>query len=205
MTIVSSGPISINSLVGEYGGSAPHSLSEYYRGGGLVANHSNNANVPTSGTISLSNFYGANNTAPVTIDNQVSGTFGTAQPGFSKYNDVYRGIITNNQPIAASGGSWSDNTFTNPSGTQTFTLLTMGTFTSTINNSSYIIMPGNIGHGQTFSQLTGRSGIFKIGGTTYINLGTLTGTYVSSRNSTQWFSGLVNQFPTSGFQTVTIT
>ena len=47
MTIVSSGAISINSLVSEYGGSAPHSMSEYYRGGSLVANHSNNGNVPT--------------------------------------------------------------------------------------------------------------------------------------------------------------
>ncbi len=64
MTIVSSGSISINSLVGEYGGSTPHSLSEYYRGGSLVANHSNNANVPTSGTIQLDDFYGASNTSP---------------------------------------------------------------------------------------------------------------------------------------------
>jgi len=64
VTIVSSGSISINSLVGEYGGSTPHSLSEYYRGGSLVANHSNNANVPTSGTIQLDDFYGASNTSP---------------------------------------------------------------------------------------------------------------------------------------------
>jgi len=68
MTIVSSGVISINSLVGEYGGSSPHSMSEYYKGGGLVGNHTNNPNVPTSGTISLSNFYSANNTPPVTDD-----------------------------------------------------------------------------------------------------------------------------------------
>ena len=65
MTIVSSGTISINSLVGEYGGSAPHSMNEYYRGGSLVANHSNNGNVPTSGQIQLDDFYGANNTSPV--------------------------------------------------------------------------------------------------------------------------------------------
>jgi len=64
MTITSSGVISINSLVGEYGGSAPHAMNEYYRGGSLVANHSNNGNVPTSGTIDLQDFYGANNTSP---------------------------------------------------------------------------------------------------------------------------------------------
>jgi len=76
MTIVSSGTISINSLVGEYGGSGSHSLSEYYRGGSFVANHSNNANVPTSGTISLSNFYGQDNTNP--IDNVTTFTGGSA-------------------------------------------------------------------------------------------------------------------------------
>ena len=64
MTIVSSGTISINSLVGEYGGSAPHAMNEYYRGGSLVSDHSNNSNVPTSGTIDLQDFYGANNTSP---------------------------------------------------------------------------------------------------------------------------------------------
>jgi hypothetical protein len=36
MTLPSSGAISIGDLASEFGGSAPHSLSEYYRGGGLV-------------------------------------------------------------------------------------------------------------------------------------------------------------------------
>ena len=36
MTLPSSGAISIGDLVSEFGGSAPHSLSEYYRGGSLV-------------------------------------------------------------------------------------------------------------------------------------------------------------------------
>ena len=64
MTLQSSGAISINDLVGEYGGSTPHALNEYYRGGSLVDNHSNNGNVPTSGTIDLQDFYGANNDSP---------------------------------------------------------------------------------------------------------------------------------------------
>jgi hypothetical protein len=76
MSLPASGTISINSLVGEYGGSGSHSLSEYYRGGSFVANHSNNANVPTSGTISLSNFHGQDNTNP--IDNVTTFTGGSA-------------------------------------------------------------------------------------------------------------------------------
>ncbi len=84
MTLPNSGAISINSLVGEYGGSAPHAMSEYYKGGGLVANHSGNPNVPTSGAISLSNFYGASNTPPSV--NTWSSTLSCGQTTFVKTN-----------------------------------------------------------------------------------------------------------------------
>jgi hypothetical protein len=59
MVLQSSGQISLANLATEFGDSAPHSLSEFYRGGGLVSNSATNSNVPTSGTISLANFYGA--------------------------------------------------------------------------------------------------------------------------------------------------
>lgn len=53
--------ISINTIVTEFGGTAPHAISEYYRGGPRVANAPVNAAIPTSGQIALSNFYGASN------------------------------------------------------------------------------------------------------------------------------------------------
>lgn len=65
MALQSSGPISNNDIAGEFGGSTPHSLSEYYRNGGLVPG--NNTNIPTSGTIRLSDFYGAVNEIIVNI------------------------------------------------------------------------------------------------------------------------------------------
>lgn len=43
----------------EFGGPTPVSLSNYYRGGGLVPNTPANQNIPTSGPIALSHFYGA--------------------------------------------------------------------------------------------------------------------------------------------------
>lgn len=52
-------PISLGNIQTEFGGSNPAALSEYYRNGGLVT--SNNTNVPTSGTISLGNFFCAVN------------------------------------------------------------------------------------------------------------------------------------------------
>ena len=58
MTLQLSGPISIQDLITECGGTGK--LSEYYRGGGLVPDRAENINVPTSGVIRLSNFYGCN-------------------------------------------------------------------------------------------------------------------------------------------------
>ena len=71
------------------GGSTPHSLSEYYKGGGLVGNHANNPNIPTSGTISFSNFYGANNTAPNT--GTATMTAGTYVVSGDKYGQTFYG------------------------------------------------------------------------------------------------------------------
>jgi len=59
MPVPSSGPVAISDLVDEFGGTAPHSLSEYYRGGSFVPG--NNTNVPTAGAFGLSNARGAVN------------------------------------------------------------------------------------------------------------------------------------------------
>ena len=64
MPLPSSGTITLGNLQTEFGGSNPVGISEYYRGGGLVPDVAVNANVPTSGQISLSNFYGASNSDP---------------------------------------------------------------------------------------------------------------------------------------------
>jgi len=50
MALPSSGPLSINDIAVEFGGSAPHSLSEYY---GVATG------IPASGTIAIDDFYGA--------------------------------------------------------------------------------------------------------------------------------------------------
>ena len=49
MTLQSSGAISLSQIAAEFGGSTPHSLSEYY---GVASG------VPASGTIDLADFYG---------------------------------------------------------------------------------------------------------------------------------------------------
>jgi hypothetical protein len=58
MPVTSSGLIRLSGdIVAEFGGTAPHALSEYYRGAGVVG--STNTNVPTTGALAFSDFYGS--------------------------------------------------------------------------------------------------------------------------------------------------
>jgi len=59
--------ISMTTIATEFGGTVPHSLSEYYRGGGLVPNTPTNAAIPTSGQIAMGNFYGSANRSTVAL------------------------------------------------------------------------------------------------------------------------------------------
>ena len=59
MAIPSSGVLTLSQIQTEFGGSNPIDLSEYYRGGSYVPNSTNNTSIPTSGAISISNFYNA--------------------------------------------------------------------------------------------------------------------------------------------------
>jgi hypothetical protein len=68
MPITNSGPISFLDIVEEFGGTPPHSLSEYYRSGGRVPEASVNNAIPTFGQISLSAFYGAANALTVAYE-----------------------------------------------------------------------------------------------------------------------------------------
>lgn len=79
MALAGTGQLSLSNIEGEFGGSPPTSLSEYYRGGGLVT--SNNTGVPVSGQISLTNFYGAG--ALLTMHEQVLTGSGTFTPQYA--------------------------------------------------------------------------------------------------------------------------
>lgn len=59
MPLPNNGPIGIRDLVAEFGGTANPKLSDYYKGGNYVSNYALAPNVPTSGPLRLSNFYGA--------------------------------------------------------------------------------------------------------------------------------------------------
>ena len=68
MPLQTSGTITLAQIQTEFGGSNPIALNEYYRGGGLVPNTAANANIPTSGQIALSNFYGGSKSVTTIYD-----------------------------------------------------------------------------------------------------------------------------------------
>lgn len=70
MAVKSSGQLAMTEIVAEFGGDAPHAMSEYYGGGSLVPQGAN-PNVSTSGQNKFSNFY---NSVAATVLNILSNT-----------------------------------------------------------------------------------------------------------------------------------
>ena len=216
MTIVSSGVISINSLVGEYGGSTPHSMNEYYKGGSLVLNHSNNANVPTSGTIQLDDFYGQSNAQP--FDASIAGTAGTASFGGKDFTNTFKGVnrINTGGISAAAYGSWSDDDFTNPSNSSSFVIQTLETTTSNAFSgvSVKIQTDGDFSSSSSFSNATGWRYV-KLGTTIIFDSNdmasngvTYSSGFITGANTTFQIAASANshsnQMPSSGTFTATL-
>ncbi len=108
MALQSSGQISLSQIAAEFGGSAPHSMSEYYAGGSNVA--SGTGSIPTSGQIKLAaDFYGTANeviVGQVTVNNIVRRSLKTGL-----HHDGY----SNNDSQNANGGN-SQGSITSASG-----------------------------------------------------------------------------------------
>ena len=70
MTIPASGPLAMTEIQTEFGGTNPIGLNEYYAGGGLVPAGTTGTYgaVPSSGTLSIQNFYGTSNYIPVYVE-----------------------------------------------------------------------------------------------------------------------------------------
>ena len=63
MALPDSGEISLSEIATQYGGSAPHSLKDYYRGGTEgVPDTASTQSIPESGEIGLKDFYGSSET-----------------------------------------------------------------------------------------------------------------------------------------------
>ena len=108
---IGGGTLSMSTIAGEYGGSTPHSLSEYYRGGGLVPTHSNTAGIPTSGLIDFEDFQNTSATSP--NDMSISGNVGSFYRSQGKGAVGYGGVNVPNSSLFTDNlgvmGNWIDN------------------------------------------------------------------------------------------------
>lgn len=90
MALPGGGPLSFSDIRGEFGGTVPDSLSEYYEGGGLVPPEAA-GNIPTSGTIAFSDFYDSASITPHPFDigeSVLGASFGSTSVG-TLYDQTY--------------------------------------------------------------------------------------------------------------------
>lgn len=108
MPVKTSGSISVQDLVNEFGGTDPHAFNEYYRGGSLVPatpNSGRNNAIPSvvGSQMKLGDFYGSSKTVVVSYD--IIGAGGAGGKGYAD------GGGSNDRTPSASGGPTSISTF----------------------------------------------------------------------------------------------
>jgi hypothetical protein len=106
MPLQASGRIKLSEIASQFGGSGPHKLSEYLRGGSNVENTSINGNIATSGANKLTNYYSTGNPRLTKIGSQdANGAMDSGRTFTLNTTDL--GANTNIITISTAGGSAS--------------------------------------------------------------------------------------------------
>ena len=89
-------PLSLNDIKGEFGGPSSPSLADYYAGGSYVASGISGTYgaVPTSGAISIRNFYGTSASQSITITVGISGVRPYQSYGFGSGSTAFGSLST---------------------------------------------------------------------------------------------------------------
>ena len=136
MALQSSGAISLLDIATEFGGSTPHSISEYYGAA---------SGVPSSGEISFDDFYGTSNVIDAVNEGNINGQANIQEATVSDY--ISSGGTFN---IPANFWIWSDNVAT--------PALIIDIPCTIINNGFIIGKGGKGGNGQGTSGNTAQNG-----------------------------------------------
>lgn len=225
MTLPASGTITFLQIKNEYGGS--NRLLDYYRGGTYVPNITQNANVPTSGTITAKNFYGgAKIFLPSNVTNAMSGGAINATSVAASGSGTY--VIANTTSVSSVLSSSTNGTSVTPrltvAGVFTNVLTIVdyvnGTFIATGSRGNYAystdgiswtmrtIQVGTGANTSTFFQLGGVAyvgGLYVIAGSNQYaaNSGPCVFTASSLTSNTGWtqrpFTGLGTDITLAGF------
>jgi hypothetical protein len=183
MPLPASGAISLNDIQATMGGSNPIGLDEYYRGGANVPNITQNNAIPTSGQISLSNFY--NTYGRLSTSHTI--TIGSQTYTVSKTNYTDYGYRTTD----VSYGSLSPTTFSNSLGTTTIKNIYWEDF----DDELFFTLNRDTNTDLNFYEIVVGSTTFTRSSATFTDLGT----------DGQWkWIGVGNPVGTSGTQTLTV-
>ncbi len=114
MTLPSSGPLSLQDIATEFGQSHPIPLSAYYAGGGIVTSGATGTNgaVPSSGAISIFNFYGVSaviETQRITVGNYNDGV----SNNLWGYDGGVTGSIAPGSSTIYAGSTWGQISWSN--------------------------------------------------------------------------------------------
>lgn len=103
MALPSSGPLSLNDIKGEFGGPTSPSLGNYYAGGTYVPPGTTGTYgaVPSSGAISIQNFYGTSN-AVISITDQYIVDF-SGGPAYAYYFLTAGGLVQSSIQAGGTG------------------------------------------------------------------------------------------------------
>ena len=177
MAVKSSGPLSLQEIATEFGDTAPHSTSEFYRGGAKVPDAASNSSIPTSGAINIGGFYGAQNrvTVNITISSNTNNydlyTTASANPGYQAgITDIN---LTINPGVTVSSSSISTYALQIPNGFNpgdNVTLINQGTIVGKGGNGGAGGSNGGGGNGEA-----GGNALYVNRATTITNNGTLAG------------------------------
>jgi hypothetical protein len=111
--------LAVSEIVTEFGGSTPHSLSEYYAGGSNVPSGTTGEGgaIPTSGAISIGQFYGSTNRVAINLntgsttdynifDNR-GGTYVAGTSDITVTVDGRVGSTSTSTPALDTGSGWT--------------------------------------------------------------------------------------------------
>jgi len=163
MAVKGSGQLSmLNDIVAEFGGTAPHKMSEYYGGAGLVPAGAN-PNVPSSGRVGMKQFYNSVAATVLSITSNQS-QYNIATEAVAAGGDLNTPVIltidsgvtvSSSDPTVAAmttGTGWGSGTTVNITNNGTIQGATGQ------NTSSYAASGGSGGNGQTWRATGGGSG-----------------------------------------------
>jgi len=153
MTIKSSGSsLAISEIAAEYGGSTPHSLSEYYRGGSLVPSSSSTSGIASSGAITMSSFYGTSNRIAITL------TISSDTSNYNIYNNRGGTYVAGISDVTLVNNATISSTSTGTAALDTGTGWTSGDVITIDNNSTIIGDGGDGGAGGASNNGAGVAG-----------------------------------------------